>query len=89
MKLPLNLAIIKYFTTVKEACADDVIDALKADYGDFKMLNRKAIYESLFTAEINGFLKETRYELASGGNLKVYYHAPPGGKETINKYIPD
>ena len=27
---PLNFAILKYFTTVKEACADDVIEALKA-----------------------------------------------------------
>jgi len=88
MKLPLNLAIIKYFTTVKEACAEDVMEALKKEYHGFRMLNPKAIYETLFTAEINGFLKETRYEL-DGDNLKVFYHAPEEGRTIINKYIPD
>ena len=87
MKLPLNLAIIKYFTTVSEACADDVMEALKKDYSDFKMFNRNAIYETLFTAEINGFLKEVRYEM-DGEDLKVFYHAPEEGKAIINKYIP-
>ena len=89
MKLPLNFAIIKYFVSVDEGCADDVMDALKADYGNFRMFTRQDIYETLFTAEINGFLKETRYELAKDGNLKVYYKAPPEGRAVINKYIPD
>jgi len=89
MKLPLNFAIIKHFTSVKEACAEDVMEALKKDYGSFKMFNRQDVYESLFTAEINGFLKETRYEMGGDGNLRVYYHAPPEGLEIINKYIPD
>lgn len=88
MKLPLNFAIIKYFTSVQEGCADDVMGALRADYGDFKMFNKKDIYETLFTAEINGFLKETRYEL-DGDNLKVYYQAHEEGREIINKYLPD
>ena len=88
MKRPLNLAIIKYFTTVKEACAEEVLEALKKEYHGFRMLNIKAIYETLFTAEINGFLKETRYEL-DGDNLKVFYQAPEEGKAIINKYIPD
>jgi len=88
MKLPLNLAIIKHFTTVKEACAEDVMKALKKEYHGFRMLNPKSVYETLFTAEINGFLKETRYEL-DGDNLKVFYHASEEGKSIISKYIPD
>ena len=88
MKMALNFAIIKYFTTVDEACADEVMDALKDEYSDFKMFNRQAIYETLYTAEINGFIKETRYEL-EGDNLKVYYHAPPEGREIILTYLPD
>ena len=30
---PLSYAIIKHFTKVPEACAEDVIDALKGEYG--------------------------------------------------------
>ncbi len=50
---PLNFAILKYFTTVKEACADDVIEALKPQYGNFKALKKKAVIEALMTAEAN------------------------------------
>ena len=86
---PLNYAILKYFTNITEASADEVIDALKGEYGKFKALNKKAVIESLMTAEVNGLLKETRFELDDKDELKVYYSVPEDGIETINKYIPD
>jgi len=87
MKNPLNFAILKYFTTVDEASADEVIEALKGEYGNFRMLKKKHVIEALFTGQTNGFLEETRYEMVDG-DLKIYFRAPPEGKETINKYIP-
>ena len=86
---PLNYAILKYFTTVKEACADDVINALKGQYGNFKGLKKPAVIEAVMTAEANGLLEETRFEMDKSGELKVYYHAHKEGAETINKYISD
>ncbi|MBC5629777.1 hypothetical protein H8S20_12880 [Clostridium sp. NSJ-6] len=86
---PLNYAILKYFTKVEEACAEDVIEALKGEYGSFKALNRKDVVTALMTAEANGLLEETRFELDKGGELRVYYHAHAEGAETINKYIKD
>lgn len=88
MKLPLNLAIIKHFTTTDEACAEDVMVALEKNYANYRMFNRQAIYETLFTAEINGFIQETRYELVDN-DLRVYYHANADAQATINKYIPN
>ena len=67
---PLNFAILKYFTTVKEACADDVIEAL-------------------MTAEANGLIAESRFELKNDGELVVYYNAPAECAATINSYIKD
>jgi DNA-binding PadR family transcriptional regulator len=84
---PLNYAILKYFTTVKEACADDVIDALKAQYGNFKALRKPAVIEAIMTAEANGLLEETRYDVDKQGELRVYYHAHKEGADTINSYI--
>ena len=71
---PLNFAILKYFTTVKE-------------YGDFKALKKPAVVEAIMTGEANGLLEETRYELDSKGELKVYYRAHKEGADTINTYI--
>lgn len=86
---PLNYAILKYFTKVEEASADDVINALKGEYGNFKALNKKSVIEALMTAEANGLLQETRFELDESDELRVYYSAPLEGAATINKYIPD
>ncbi|MHC1723692.1 MAG: hypothetical protein AB9836_10890 [Aminipila sp.] len=84
---PLNFAILKYFTTVKEACADDVIEALKGEYGSFKSLRKPAVIEAIMTGEANGLLEETRFDLDSKGELRVYYHAHKEGADTINTYI--
>lgn len=87
--MPLNYAILKYFTKVEEACADDVINALKDTYGNFKALNKKDVITALMTAEANGLIEETRFELDKNNELKVYYHAHEEGAATINKYIKD
>ncbi|MEG2411489.1 MAG: hypothetical protein RSA29_07270 [Clostridium sp.] len=84
---PLNYAILKHFTKVNEACADDVIEALKGQYGSFKALKKKAVITALMTAEANGLIEETRFELDKAGELNVYYHAHEEGAATINKYI--
>jgi DNA-binding PadR family transcriptional regulator len=86
---PLNYAILKYFTKVKEACAEDVIEALKGEYGKFKALNRNSVISALMTAEANGLLEETRFEMDEEDSLRVYYHANEEGTATINKYIKD
>lgn len=86
---PLNYAILKYFTRVKEACADDVIRELKGEYGSFKALKKNAVVNALMTAEANGLIEETRFELDKNKELKVYYHAHEEGAATINKYIND
>lgn len=86
---PLNYAILKYFTTVKEACADDVIEALKGEYGHFKALKKPAVIEAIMTGEANGLLEETRYDLDASGELRVYYRAHEEGAATINSYIKD
>jgi len=86
---PLNYAILKYFTKVEEACADDVIEALKGEYGSFKALKKNAVITALMTAEANGLIEETRFELDKSNQLRVYYHAHEDGAATINKYIGD
>lgn len=86
---PLNYAILKYFTKVEEACANDVIEALKGQYGNFKALKKNAVINALMTAEANGLIEETRFDLDENKQLRVYYHANEDGAATINKYIKD
>jgi DNA-binding PadR family transcriptional regulator len=86
---PLNYAILKYFTKVKAACADDVIEALKGQYGNFKALKKNNVITALMTAEANGLIEEKSCDMDESGNLRIYYHANAEGAATINKYIKD
>ncbi|OBQ46615.1 hypothetical protein [Halodesulfovibrio spirochaetisodalis] len=86
---PLNYAMLKYFTQVEDACVDDVMEALKSDYGHFKAFKKDSLTSAIMTAEANGLLAETRFEMSSSNELRVYYCAPEDGAATINQYIKD
>ena len=86
---PLNFAILKHFTKVKGACADDVIEALKGQYGKFKAFTKNDIISALMTGEANGLLQEKSFDMDESGNLRIYYHANEEGAATINNYIKD
>ncbi|MFT5700831.1 MAG: DNA-binding PadR family transcriptional regulator [Desulforhopalus sp.] len=85
--MALNYAILKMFTKIEEGSVDTVIETLKDQYGSFKAFNKKEIINALMTAEANGLLEESRFELDSGDDLRVYYRAHEEGAATINKYI--
>lgn len=86
---PLNYAMLKYFTRVNEACADDVMAALKSEYSHFKAFNKADMIAAIMTAEANGLLEETRFDMDEKNELRVYYRAHEEGAETINHYIKD
>jgi hypothetical protein len=85
---PLNYAILKYMTTVKEACPENVIDALSSQYSTFRAFNKADVLTALLTAEANGLLEEARFDLDDDGELRLFFRAHAEGMETINRYIP-
>lgn len=86
---PLNYAILKYFTKVEKASAQDVVHALKDEYGSFRALNESAVLEALLTGVENGLLEEAGHELDEKDDLVIYFRASESGAETINAYIKD
>ena len=84
---PLYYAMLKWMTTVYEACVADAIDALKGEYGSFKMCRPKPMQAALMTAEKNGLLEESRFDLDANNDLHVYYKVTDYGKQMINDYI--
>lgn len=87
MKMPLNFAILKVFTTEDRASADDVIAALRADYGHYRGLHKKAVEEALKTAEVNGLLEVDEVTLDENDDLCIYYTANAQGRDTIKGYL--
>lgn len=84
---PLYYSMLLLFKDGKEHCVADVIDALKPEYGNFKMLKPSAVLEGLMTAKGNGLLDETRFDLDENGNLRIYYKVNDYGIQMMNSYI--
>lgn len=85
--IPLYFAIMKHFESGKADCVEGVMDALRNDYGSYKLFTEKDIEESLATAKENGLLDECDWQLDKNGNLKVFYQATDFGKDMIAKYL--
>lgn len=85
--LPLNYAMLKYFTCHDEACADDIMEALKGEYSSFTAFTKPKMQEALMTAEKNGLISESRFDLDGAGEVRVYYSADQEQRDTINSYI--
>lgn len=86
---PLYYAIMKYMTKVDKASNLDVINALKNEYGNFKMLCPEAVEEALMTAKANGILDEAGVELEEENKLIIFYKVTDYGREMINRFISD
>ena len=85
--LPLYYALMKYYTTVDDACVEDAMEALKGTYSNFKQFKKKALTEALMTAKYNGLLDESRVEMDANNELRVYYKVNDYGTHMINTYI--
>ena len=84
---PLYYSMLLLFKDGKERCVNDVINELKGEYGHFKMLKFPAVQERLMTAQNNGLLDETRFDLDEEGKLRVYWKVNDYGMQMINGYI--
>lgn len=88
--LPLNYAIFKIFESeTKDLCAKDVMNRLRPQYQSFRAFKETFIAEVLMCGEVNGVLRETRFEQDKNDKLHIYYTADEGGKKVIGRYIPD
>ena len=87
MKLPLNYAILLFFTKNEEGDADTIIEELKPEYGLYRMFKRAAVVEALMTAKENGILEEVRTELEEGDVLRVWYKLTEYGTELIQRFL--
>ena len=85
--MPLYYAIVKYFMDGEQHCVDDVINALKPHYGDYKLFTVKDVGEALDTSKENGLLDEVHCDLDPEGNLRIFYQVNDFGRDMIDRYI--
>ena len=85
--LPLNYAILQLFLTAEQADTTTVMTDLEPTYSKYRQFNRRAITESLMTAEANGLLEETDFTLTNDQQIDIFYRATDSGRAMITRYI--
>lgn len=85
--LPLNYAILRYFTTVGEASVDDVMKALQSEYGSFSTFKKAPLLNAIMVSEKNAILEESRFELDENNEIRVYFRVTESGTAMIKDYI--
>jgi hypothetical protein len=88
MILPIRSRVLQYLSTVDQACADDVMEALKVEYGDESQYKKTNFIDHLLNLEANGLIDQVSYDQDSKGELRIYYKINDYGIGTINRYLP-
>ena len=87
MKLPLNYAILLYFTEHEEGDADSVIEKLLPEYRRYRAFRRPGVVEALMTAKENGILEEVRAEVWNEDRLRLWYRLTDYGQDLIQRFM--
>lgn len=86
--LPLRFRMLHYISTVDKTCADDIMAALKPEYGTEKQFTKDVFIEHLLDMKANFVIDDHDVMLDSKGELIVYYSINEEGKRLLAKYLP-
>ncbi|WP_042273925.1 hypothetical protein [[Clostridium] dakarense] len=86
--LPMRFRVLHFFSQIKEASVDEVMESLKNEYGSEKYFKRDLIVEDLISMKENGLLDDTKVEFNKNHELCIYYTINAEGSNLLKKYLP-
>lgn len=86
--LPLRFRMLHYISTVDKTCVDDIMEALKPEYGTEKQFTKDVFSEHLLDMKANFVIDDHDVILDSKGELVIYYSINEEGKRLLAKYLP-
>ena len=88
MLLPARTAVLNYLYGVESADVQEIMEALKPQYGGERQFTRQRYLDHVMSLEANGLLTLKSYELDGDGELSLRYAINPDGKTAVEKYVP-
>lgn len=86
--LPLRFRMLHYISTVDKTCADEIMKALKSEYGTEKQFTKGVFVEHLMDMKANFVIDDNEVELDNKGELVIYYSINEEGQRLLKKYLP-
>lgn len=88
MLLPARTAVLNYLYKVGSADVNEIMEALKPQYGNERQFTKERYLDHVMSLEANGLLVLAGYGLDKDGELALRYEINDDGKATVEKYIP-
>ncbi|MDO5408273.1 MAG: hypothetical protein Q4F28_13255 [Eubacteriales bacterium] len=88
MLLPARTAVLNYLYKVGKADINQIMEALKPDYGNERQFTRERYLDHVMSLEANGLLVKSGYGLDGDGELSIEFEINEDGRATVEKYIP-
>ena len=88
MLLPARTAVLNYLYGVESADVQEIMEALKPQYGGERQFTRQRYLDHVMSLEANGLLDLESYSLDEAGELSLRYVINRDGKATVEKYVP-
>ncbi len=86
--LPLRFRMLHYISTIEKTTADEIMTALKPEYGTEKQFTKAVFVEHLLDMKANFVIDDHDVALDDNGELVIYYSINDEGKRLLQKYLP-
>lgn len=87
MLLPARTAVLNYLYKVNAADVNQIMTALKPEYGNERQFNKGMYMEHVLSLEANGLVEMKSYDLDKAGELVLVYQINDDGKHMVEKYV--
>lgn len=88
MLLPARTAVLNYLYKVGSADVNEIMEALKPEYGHERQFTKSRYLDHVMSLEANGLLVLAGYDLDSNGELSLRFEINEDGRATVEKYVP-
>ncbi|RRD94085.1 hypothetical protein EII17_09825 [Clostridiales bacterium COT073_COT-073] len=88
MLLPARMAVLNRLSKVESASIEQMMEALRPEYGHEKQFNYNDYLEHMMALEANGYATLKKYEVDGNGKIILFYGITEDGKVSVEKYVP-
>ncbi len=88
MLLPARMAVLNYLSTVENADINEIMEAMKPQYGHEKQFTKDMYLDHAMSLEANGMCTLVSHELDANGDLSLRFAITDDGRTTVEKYVP-
>lgn len=87
MLLPARTAVLNYLYGVKNADVDQIMEALRPEYGSERQFTKDRYMDHVMSLEANGMVNLSSYDLDQNGELRMCYEINDEGRSAVDKYV--